>query len=327
MATFWKGTEGLGSRLGAAPRRTFFSETGYHVWCGSVTQGPDEAFYLLYSRWPVEAGFEGWVTASEIAVARSPDLFGPFTHLGVAFAGAGDEGWDAQVTHNPTVIRADDRYLLYYMGNRGDRTYWDHRNRQRIGVAWAEHPAGPWQRDAKPLIDVNPASWDALMTSNPAVAQTADGRWLMIYKTVSPGAMPFGGAVLHAVATADDPRGPFRREEHPVFTHALDSFPAEDPFVWRDGAGYRAIVKDMHGAFTGVAPSLAEFQSPDGMDWQLSEQPLVARCEIPWEDGEREPVARLERPQLVFRDDRPVMLRAAVLRLDGSSGNVGILLE
>ena len=314
----------LASRLGRAPRRAFFAEPGWHVWCGTVAKGPDGAFYLLYSRWPVEKGFDAWVTASEIAVARSDNAEGPFLPIGVALAGAGGDAWDADVTHNPTVTQANGRYVLYYMGNRGDGSFWDHRNRQRIGVAWAEHPAGPWQRRPQPLIDVNPGSWDALMTSNPTVTKTGDGRWLMIYKTVSEGPRPFGGPVLHAVAFADDPLGLFTRQQHPVFTHAGESFPAEDPFVWREGEGYRAIVKDMRGVFTGVAPSLAEFQSSNGTDWSLRDPALVAGCEIPWADGTLEPVERLERPQLVFVEGNPVMLRAAVLRHDGSTGNMAI---
>ena len=49
------------------------------------------------------------------------------------------------ITHNPTVIRARGKYYLYYMGNTGDGSFWSHRNNQRIGVAVADKPEGPWR--------------------------------------------------------------------------------------------------------------------------------------------------------------------------------------
>ena len=238
-------------------------------------------------------------------------------------APVGTDAWDAHVTHNPTVIQANGRYVLYYMGNRGDGTYRDHRNRQRIGVAWAEHPARPWQRHPQPLVDINPGSWDALMTSNPTVSPTGDGRWLMVHKTVSEGPRPFVGSVLHAVAFADDPLGPFTRQENPLFTHAGESFPAEDPFVGRAGESYHAIVNDMRGLSTGVAPSLAEFQSVNGLEWSLCDPALLARCEIPWADGGASALllatTPLTRAQVAYTDAGATGLFSTAISADTSA--------
>ena len=33
-------------------RKAVFREKGYLVWCGSVVKGPDQKYYLFYSRWP-----------------------------------------------------------------------------------------------------------------------------------------------------------------------------------------------------------------------------------------------------------------------------------
>ena len=56
---------------------------------------------------------------------------------------------------------------------------------------------------------------DALVTSNPSVAARPDGGVLMIYKAVGlKRALPFGGPVVHLVATADSPTGPFTK--HPI---------------------------------------------------------------------------------------------------------------
>ena len=73
------------------------------------------------------------------------------------------------------------------MGNYGDkkivsvpgkqRINYLHRNHQRIGVAVADSPNGPWKRFDKPVLDIthgDSLAHDALMTSNPSVCQMVD---------------------------------------------------------------------------------------------------------------------------------------------------------
>lgn len=72
---------------------------------------------------------------------------------------------------------------------------WTHHNHQRIGVAVADSPDGPWQRFDKPVVDVgvDADAPDALMTSNPAVTPRPEGGVLMVYKAVGkkrPGRAP-----------------------------------------------------------------------------------------------------------------------------------------
>ena len=89
-----------------------------------------------------------------------------------------------------------------------EKINWQHRNNQRIGVAVADSPYGPWQRFDKPLIDVGESEedYDCLMTSNPSVCQMADGRMLFVYKAVSKRCpLPQGGPVVHMGAAADSP--------------------------------------------------------------------------------------------------------------------------
>jgi hypothetical protein len=93
------------------------------------------------------------------------------------------------------------------MGNTGDRNKvsglnWSHRNNQRIGVAVADSPAGPWKRFDKPLIDTTPGFHDAQCLANPTVTERPDGGYLMVYKAVAEKKpQPFGGPVVHIVAT------------------------------------------------------------------------------------------------------------------------------
>lgn len=294
------------------PKRSAFAMVGWFVWCGSMVRTDDGICHLFFSRWRSDLGFQAWVTHSEVAHAVARDPLGPYTFVDVTLAGRGGRFWDADAIHNPCVIRHGGRFHLYYMGNHGNGDWWTHRNNQRIGVAVADAPDGPWRRFDKPLIDVTPGEFDHLIATNPAVTVRPDGGILMIYKTVSAGEMPFGGKVHHAVAFADSPLGPFRRHPEPVLGHPTAKFAAEDPFVWHDGERYRAIIKDQEGFFTQAGRSLALFESADGIAWTLSAQPLVSDRTVTWEDGETFTAHYLERPWLHLADGAPHTLFCAM---------------
>lgn len=314
-----------GGLIGRIPRTARLAIPGRHVWCCSPVLSDDGRCHVLFSTWPESAGFEAWVTHSEVWHAEGPSPAGPFTVTGPALVGAGPGRWDGRVVHNPTVVRWGDRYAMFYMGTTGEaapgpdlrpgdganRLWWQHRNNQRIGVAVAGHPRGPWQRLDRPLVDVEPEGWVRLITSNPAVACGPDGRWRMIYKTVEAGPMPFGGRVLHAVATAASPLGPFVREPEPVFTAAGVRFPVEDPCLWWQGGAWHAVVSDHTGTFSRAGRSWSRFLSDDGVAWRPAERPLAARMRLPWDDGEDQPVERLERPQVLLADGRPRWIAGA----------------
>jgi len=210
--------------------------------------------------------------------------------------------------------------ILYYTGNKGDRKAtkglnWTHRNNQRIGVAVADHPKGPWKRFDEPLINMSndPNAHDALMMANPSIARRPDGIYVLVYKCVGKkGGMPFGGPVVHMAATSLSPTGPFVKHSHPIFTAKGEKFPAEDPFVWVQDKKLWAIVKDMQGTFTHKGRSLALFHSADGIEWELAANPLVSKLEIRWKDRAIQKVLHLERPQLWLKDGKPKVLFCAV---------------
>ena len=297
-----------------APATAKFSDPDHYVWCGTMVRGDDGKCHLFYSRWPHKKGFNAWVTHSEVAHAVGDTPLGPFQHKDVALPERGEKFWDGHCTHNPTVLRFGKKFYLYYMGNRGDREpttglNWVHRNHQRIGVAVADSPHGPWQRFDKPLLEPTPGFYDATCCNNPSVAVRPGGGYLMVYKAVGDkGKPPFYGPVLHCVATSDNLVGPFQKHPHPVFVKEGVHFAAEDPFIWCDGERYWAIVKDNAGYFTGAGRSTALWQSDDGFDWRLAKHPLVATTEIAWELGPKQKMAALERPQLFFENGKPAVL-------------------
>jgi predicted GH43/DUF377 family glycosyl hydrolase len=308
--------------LRPVPTTARFEMEGYYVWCGTMTRTPDGQCHLFFSRWPKRTTFRGWVSHSEVGHATADTPLGPYRFQGLALPGSGADTWDRHMIHNPTVLAADGKYYLYYTGTHGERwtagqpleagdDYWIFRNNQRVGVAVAEHPAGPWKRFARPVLDVSRDGWDTLITTNPSVTRMPDGRFLMIYKAASPGERP-AGKVVHGVAFAESPLGPFKKHPQPIFTHARAEFPAEDPTVWYQDGRYYAVVKDMGGFFSGIGRALVLFTSPNGIDWQLAAHPLVSGLEVRWADGTVQKVSHLERPNLFLEQGRPAVLFCAV---------------
>lgn len=313
----------LSSKLSPAPETARFVDPHFYIWGASVVRGDDRRYHMYYSRWPRSLGHNAWVTHSEIAHAVSDAPTGPFRHVSVALPARGKGFWDGLTTHNPTILRIGARYYLYYMGNTGDgkamdTLNWTHRNNQRIGVAVAESPDGPWQRFDQPVLNVSsdPEAADSLLVSNPTVARRPDGGVLLIYKAVGrKRPLPFGGPVVHLTATADSPTGPFTKQNKPIFLAPGIDFPAEDPFAWYDHAArrYYAVVKDNDGHFTKAGKSLALWESSDGFEWKLAPHALVSRIEINWAAAGAQKLHSLERPQLLFAPDgRPLALLAAV---------------
>lgn len=309
-----------------APNTAKFIDHGYQIWCGSMIQGDDKKFYLFYSRWSDTLKHENWVTNSEIAVAVSNSSTGPYKFVKVVLPKRNKKYWDADVTHNPTIHKFGNKYYLYYMGNYGNGKYWVNRNNQRIGVAVANNPLGPWIRFAKPLIDVSPSGYDSLLTSNPAVCKGPNGNYILVYKSVANGPMPFGGKVYHRVAFSKSPEGPFIKQPDIIFQKDTVRFPAEDPFIWYQSGKFRALVKDFKGYFTNAGLSLALFESDDAINWSVSKNALALKPEIIWKDSVQK-VARLERPQLYIEKDIPKVLFVAIMDYDGKTFNVGIPLS
>jgi hypothetical protein len=294
--------------------RATFTMDGYCVWDPSLVTDAHGKHHLFFSRWPIDAmkegeawsrGFEAWVTHSEVCRATAETPFGPYRFAEVVLPKRPGY-WDGDVTHNPSVQRFSDRYYLYYNGNQSDGDWWGHRNHQRVGVAVADRPEGPWTRFDQPLLDVTPGAWDGKVTTNPSCAQTPDGRYILVYKGVGDRLPPPEyGPVLHGVAFADRPEGPFVKHPKPIFASAEAAFPGEDPFVWCQDGRYHALLKDQATYYSPSHRAIVRFESPDGLDWNLAEPPLFQEKALLHADGWREEVHRLERPFLYRNEYGP----------------------
>ncbi len=309
--------------FGKVATKSVFRNDSLSIWGGSMVKGEDGLYHMYYSRWPKKLGW-AWVTDSEIAHAVSESPFGPFEFKNIALNRTKKEDWDGWCTHNPTVYKFDGKYYLYYMGNTGnavvtsvpgkEKLNWNHRNNQRIGVAVAEHPDGPWKRFKKPVLDISTDSLahDALMTSNPSFCRRPDGGYLMVYKAVGKKfPAPNGGPVVHMVATSDSPTGPFKKYDKPIFTVEGERFPAEDPYIWYQDGKYRAIVKRIKHINNQRLFSLVHYESQDGFDWEPAKNFEISDRIITWENGRKQQFLHLERPQVFIENGEPIALLCA----------------
>ncbi|WP_020527032.1 glycoside hydrolase family protein [Flexithrix dorotheae] len=227
----------------------------YFVWGGSVVEGDDGRFHMLYATW--EAGNDwpafsnSWVLHSKIAYAVSDYPDKNFIPQKIVLKGRTHEGdstaWDAQMVHNPHIKKFNDRYYLYYIGARDPGVQpagsqgagLNKRNRvqqsQHIGViefdSFKDLLQGKFNRPKQPLLSprtrvkkdnvVNPsppgtiAKPDNLIVVNPSVVYRPNDKKYLLY---------FKGNIydpnwrgVHGVAISDSPTGPFQPLDNHVF--------------------------------------------------------------------------------------------------------------
>jgi len=312
-------------QLGSVPRSGGFRMQGYWIWCGSVIRGDDGRYHLFASRWPKSMPFHpGWMTSSEIVRAVADRPAGPYEFQQVVLPARGAEWWDGRSTHNPSIARHGDTYVLFYMGSThpfedpapgGPLPLTDPRaivarSNKRIGVATATHIEGPWTRYERPVLDTTPGTFYSFLTSNPAPVIHDDGSVLLMFK-----ARRYEGTthsrMMLGVAKAPHYRGPYEVVgDEPVFSS--DRFgEVEDPFVWKTAGGYEMVAKDMTGKLAGEKHAAIHARSPDGIDWTLADPPKAWSRTLRFDDGRTQTMGQLERPFLLIEDGRPSFLFAA----------------
>jgi len=326
-------------RLQPAPVGGGFSMDDYWVWCGSVIRGEDGRYHMFASRWPrTFPFFEGYVIGSEVVRAVSDRPEGPYRFAEVVLGDRGEGFWDGRMTHNPTIHKAGDTYLLYYIGATfaGPRPTAEQLvagdtsvtgpcySTIRIGLATAGSVFGPWRRQDRPVLEPRPGKWDERIVTNPAPCVLEDGRVLLLYRSNVPGGLRLGAAM------AEGYDGPFRRlSDEPVLVFEGGNF-VEDPYVWRRGGRFELLAKDMTGGLTGEKHAGIHGWSRDGVDWRLSEPPKAYSRRVRWSDGRVTEQGCLERPQLLIEGGRPTHLFAATgdgpggFRLCSRTWNVAI---
>ena len=312
-------------RILPAPRGGGFTMENYWVWCGSVIKDENELYHMFATIWPKHFPFHpNWLTNARIVSATSPTPEGPYEYSGEVLEPRGALFWDGLMTHNPTIHKSGDTYLLYYTGatfgfdvpcecepNITDEQRQEVRGNQRIGLAISKSINGPWQRFDTPVLDVRSNCWDSWMTTNPAPLVLPDKSILMLYKATNHAQ----GAVQYGVAKASAFDKEFKRlEDVPIFDY---EFSYEDVCIWYEAEEYRMLFNDMSGNITGEVRAGAYATSSDGINWTVAGNPKGYSRKVIWNDGITSVQGSFERPQILMQDGAATHLFAATS--DGKS--------
>ena len=309
----------------------------YNVWCGSVIKGEDNRFHMFASVIPRRKG-SSWVWDSIVARATSDKPEGPFHFEEFVFPPRGASFWDGLMTHNPSIHKYGDTYLLFYTGTtyehrKTETEAWRHK---RIGLATSKSVFGPWERRAAPVIEPRPGCWDAVITSNAAPLVNEDGSILLLYKSTPTGYLlneKFEFDFRLGVAKAEHFTKPFTRlTETSILSPALiypdawtpgKKLDLEDPFIWKDRDGlYHMMVKVFDKIITGDFNEGLHAISEDGVTWTFPKNKLGYKRQVTWSDGKVTTQKRLERVQGLTQDGRLTHLYFASVFDMGVNGNV-----
>ena len=312
-----------------APVGGGLSDADRWVWCGSVVRDDRGEHHMFASAWDRRLPFApNWVTNSRVMHAVAPDAIGPYCIVGPAFPPREPGAWDARMTHNPTVHRhPDGRYLLFYTGTTYDgptptpespevseALWFEARANQRIGLAVADDPAGPWQLMDRPVLEPRPGRWDALMTTNPAPVLHPDGSVLLAYKSTG----HQRDLLRYGLARAPRPEGPYERvSDRPMFDFGEREH-VEDACLWLERGVYHLVMKDMAGGIGGTRGGGVYATSPDAVNWIVADPPVAWTRTVRWDDGTTTEQGCLERPQVLLDGGRPT--HAFFATADGPGG-------
>lgn len=274
----------LKQALQPLPNKAIFKMEGFYVWDPSVIKVED-TYHLFVSRWPEETRMIGW-KKSHIIRATSDSLFGPYTFAEVVFEPK-DHPWATEGLHNPKIMKAGDRFLLYHLGI----PQWE------TGFLFADNIEGPWTPVDYPVVQTNNPSI-TFMPDNSIYAvgkfkpkTTIDGQW---------------DAYMHAFG-ADNIMGPYTLIGDEG-NRLPNQYELEDPTVWWANNQYNVICTDWEAKATGIEKSLIYYTSKDGINYELeSNFPFWSQNDkIPLVDGDSMQVDGVERPQ-VYLDENGAM--------------------
>ncbi len=308
------------NRLAPSHKNGGFEMKDYWVWGASVIKGEDGRFHMFASRWPKKFPFfVGYIFNSEVVRAVSDKPEGPFEFQEVVLKPRGSEFWDGRMTHNPTIHKHGDTYLLFYIGstfegetpspesitkplteemdNFREKTY----GKIRIGLATSKSVFGPWKRLNEPILLPRPDKWDNNVTTNPAPCVADDGSILLVYRS-----NVTGKGTRLGVAKSKGLGQAFER----IRDNYMD-FHVEDPYIWWVEDHYEMIAKDQSGTLTDEYHAGVHATSKDGIEWLISDPSKAYSRNIYWDDGTSVNLGSFERPQLLIEEGKPICLYCA----------------
>lgn len=249
-----------------------FKREGYILWCPTVIK-VGNTYHMFASSWPEQYGLGGWTKYSEIIRATSNNLLGPYTFQEVVIQKR--EGhWDNDRAHNPKIVKAGNKYVLYYISSANE-----------TGYAYADNITGPWTR-----IDSV-----AMPFSNPAPLVKKDGS-VYVFGRKAVGKLRIAQAYEAKSFNSD------YKLVSDKFNLLPDSNQLEDPTIWWASGQYNVVLSDFNGDATGTKKAGAQYASADGIHYNLVSKTPVYTKEVAYDDGTTTTLRRRERP-FVYTDE------------------------
>ncbi|CAA6691612.1 Unannotated [Lentimonas sp. CC19] len=252
-----------------------------------------------------------WIRHSKIVHWVADQAEGPHTLLGDVFVSE-----DASY-HNPQISKVGDTYVLVFLLNK----HTEGGSKQEVGIATSKSLYGPWTES--PLNPVIPASgkmgdYNIVHASNPSFVVAPDGSYRIYYKSMTDRYPIKTGFREMSFAVSDKLEGPYvNYEGNPVITYIEDGVDMEDPYAFYYNGMYYMIVEDRQGIKNmlegnpipadelkkgGYRPGLI-YKSEDGINWG---EPMVGYLTNEAYFGD--PLARSERPSILWKDGKPEYL-------------------
>lgn len=318
------GDESFQYRIEDGDKDEISEESGYFVWGGNVVEH-EGMYYMVGNKWIGTDGFSGWVHDNRIYVGSSANKTGPFA-LSTEISILRSQSWAANMVTNPNIIKIEDTFYLYYVGtNYTIRSYpvvdSQARNRQKIGVASASHPEGPWTpSENNPILSPSVSDWDQNIVNNPSVYLDGSGDINLVYKSDLNGVkndLRLGKVKLTTW------EGPVTDRATSAPNFGLPDVFAEDPCVWFEDGRYWAIFKAMDSAIVPVGHGILAVSDDGGATFRLALGEHAYSLTINWDDATSNNYSKIERPFVLVESGNATALFTAVLRTNNTSFNIG----
>ena len=301
---------------------------GHHVWGSSPVMDDDGKMHIFAARW--KPPFDhGWRDNSEIVhfVSNSPE--GPFTFSDVALRGTGTNTWDRHAPCNPLIKRVDGKYVLLYIANPVGMTKGKgaHVPSQRIGMALADSPNGPWKKMGDNGLILRPSDDPRHWTyragngvNNPAFLKAPDGRYFLYFKSAR---------AMMGLAIAEKLGGPYIHQRDPV---TRNKTAIEDGYAFMMNGKFHLLTTDNHGILRRGGGIL--WESTDGMSFTIAGKGFHLVSDYLPEDYAAKPRRhygrqfKFERPLLLMIDGRPAYFYApSGVQVDGLPETTSYILK
>jgi hypothetical protein len=273
ILVFSADSQSLKDALRPAVKNGGFKREGYILWCPSVIK-VGNTYHMFASSWPQQYGLNGWTKYSQIIRATSDNLYGPYKFQEEVIKKREDY-WDNDRAHNPKIVKAGDKYVLYYISSANE-----------TGYAYADKITGPWVRSDSVAIPF----------SNPAPLVRNNGSVYVF------GRKAVGKLRIAQAYEAKSFNSPYRLVTD-KFNLLPDSNQLEDPTIWWASGQYNVILNDFNGDLTGVKKNGAQYYSKDGIHYYpVTTEPVFTKT-VPYDDGTSITFRRRERP-FVYVDEK-----------------------